>query len=474
MLSHSVDIIVACLPLIGYLPVLWPIGQVWWLLWQHLSGPPASTGRSREPIPGETEAPPCPACAAEQAAGASVSRPPEPPPRIEQTRGRPREVDTSHHYCPNEACDYYGWVDRGNIRANGHPNGGAWRQLECVVCGKCFMETHGTLFYGRCLAPQTIWRVLKALAEGLGIQGTARVFDLDPNTVEGLLADAAQHLTAVSRYLIHELHLSQVQVDEMWALLGRRDVDPETQQKSRGVRWVWAAIDPVSKLLLATIIGDRSETSAQRLIHAVVALLAPGCVPLFLSDQWSPYAKALLTHFGHWVEVPRRFKRGRPPKPRWRPLPGLQYAQVVKQRIKGRVVGVTQRVVYGDLETVQAMLTQSGVGAVINTAFIERVNLGLRQLIAPLARKVITLAKTERGLDSRLALGQAYYNFCLPHHALRQPLPEPQPTKGTGSPKKWHSRTPAMAAGVTDHIWKMEELLLFRVPPWQQPTQTAA
>lgn len=474
MLSHSVDIIVACLPLIGYLTVLWPLGQVWWLLWQQLSGPLASTGSSREPIPGETKPPPCPACAAEQAADASVSGPPEPPPRIEQTRGRPREVNTSHHYCPEEGCDYYGWIGRGNIRANGHPNGGRWRQLECVACEKCFMETHGTIFYGRRLAPETIWRVLKALAEGLGIQGTARVFDLDPNTVEGLLADAAQHMTAVSRYLIHDLHLSQVQVDEMWALLGRQDVDAETQQKSRGVRWIWAAIDPVSKLLLATIIGDRSETSAQRLIHAVVALLAPGCAPLFLSDQWAPYATALLTHFGHWVEVPRRFKQGRPPKPRWRPLPTLQYAQVVKQRVKGRVVGVTQRVVYGDLESVQALLTSSGVGQVINTAFIERLNLGLRQLIAPLARKVISLAKTERGLDSRLALGQAYYNFCLPHHALRQPLPEPQPTKGAGSPKKWQQRTPAMAAGVTDHIWTMEELLLFRVPPWQQSPQTAA
>jgi len=80
----------------------------------------------------------------------------------------------------------------------------------------------------------------------------------------------------------------------------------------------------VSKADLATIIGDRSETSAQRLIHTVVALLAPDCLPLFLSDQWSPYAIALLTHFGHWVEVPHRFKRSRPPKPRWRPLPGLQ------------------------------------------------------------------------------------------------------------------------------------------------------
>lgn len=95
--------------------------------------------------------------------------------------------------------------------------------------------------------------------------------------------------------------------------------------------------------------------------------------------------------------------------------------------------------------------------------------------MAALGRKVISLAKTDDGLRAQLSLWRAYYNFCLPHSALRLPLPGPLPTKGNGSPKKWQQRTPAMAAGSTDRIWHMEQLLLFRVPPWPsaQPAQTA-
>jgi len=148
-------------------------------------------------------------------------------------------------------------------------------------------------------------------------------------------------------------------------------------------------------------------------------------------QAWAPYATALLTHFGHWVAVPRRYSRGRRPKPRWRPLPALQYAQVVKQRAQGRVVGVTYRVVYGSLETVTTLLQRSGVGQVINTAFIERFNLTLRQHVAALGRKVTSLAQSEAGLENQLALCRAYYNFCLPHAALQLLLPAPQPWRRT-------------------------------------------
>ena len=329
------------------------------------------------------------------------------------------------------------------------------------------METSGTIFFGKQASPEVIWCALKALAEGLGIRSTARVFDVEPNTVEAWLRQAAKHMEAVSGYLLHDLNLQQVQIDELWALLGRRDVN-EKQEKRKGKRWVWVGIDPISKLWLATVVGDRSQEYAQLLIHAIALLLAPGCMPLFLSDQWSPYAIALLTHYGHWVPVPRRHRLGRPPKPRWQPLPDLQYAQVVKQREKGRVVAVTHKIVYGSMVVIETVLQHSGVGKVINTAFIERLNLSIRQHVAALARKVLQLAKTETGLRQQLALGQSYYNFCLPHSTLRLLLPEQQPTRGTGSPKKWQQRTPAMAANLTDQVWKLEALLLFRVPPWQQ------
>jgi hypothetical protein len=223
----------------------------------------------------------------------------------------------------------------------------------------------------------------------------------------------------------------------------------------------------VSKLLLAIDVGDRTLAMAQRVVHQVAQVLAPGCVPLFLTDGFKEYRTALLAHFGHWVQLPRRQAAGPAPKPRWMPLPALLYAQVVKQYRRRRVVHVRHRVVFGTLARVNQVLAATGWQ--INTAFIERVNLTIRQHVAAVGRRVMTLCKGEDGLRHQLALYQTYYNFCLPHASLRQPLPQPEPTKGSGSAKRWRLRTPAMAAGVTDHVWTLREVLLFRVPPWPQP-----
>ena len=84
-------------------------------------------------------------------------------------------------------------------------------------------------------------------------------------------------------------------------------------------------------------------------------------------------------------------------------------------------------------------------------------------------RSLTTLCKGEDGLRQQLALYHVYHNFCLPHASLRVPLPQPLPTNGTGSAKRWQPQTPAMAAGLTDHVWTLREVLHFRVPPWPQP-----
>ena len=101
----------------------------------------------------------------------------------------------------------------------------------------------------------------------------------------------------------------------------------------------------------------------------------------------------------------------------------------------------------------------------------NRLNLDLRQHVAAIGRRVATLCKGEDGVRQQLALFQTYHNFCLPHASLRQPLPQPLPTKGTGSAKHWRPCTPAMAAGLTDHVWTLREILLYRVPPWPQPAR---
>ncbi len=80
-----------------------------------------------------------------------------------------------------------------------------------------------------------------------------------------------------------------------------------------------------------------------------------------------------------------------------------------------------------------------------------------------LSRKVLSFSKDWTWLEKHLWLSLAYYHFVLPHESLRRLIP--QPTRGSGSPKKWQAVTPAMAAGLTDHMWTMEALLSYRVPP---------
>src|SRR5262245_49542659 len=173
--------------------------------------------KAKHPFAGLTTKPDCEACepAREPAA------PPSPPPPLllASRRGRPRELDIHTHYCPTKTCPYYGWTRRGNIRANGHPGGGPWRQLHCIVCETYFLETHGTLFYGKTHAAEGIVRVVAALAEGLGRRAVARVFALDPNTVLAWSGEAAAQLKAFSRFLLREVQVRQVQLDELFAVL---------------------------------------------------------------------------------------------------------------------------------------------------------------------------------------------------------------------------------------------------------------
>ena len=175
----------------------------------------------------------------------------------------------------------------------------------------------------------------------------------------------------------------------------------------------------------------------------------------------------LLTHFGQWVQPPRRQAQGPAPKPRWVPQPTLLYAQVVKKRRRRRLVHVTQRIVYGTLARAEQILKRTGWQ--ISTAFVERLNLTIRQHVAAIGRRVITIAKSDSGLYHQLSLFQLYYNVCLPHDGLRRPRSLFDALRGGHSTPRGQARTPAMAAGITDHVWSLREALLLRVPPWPQP-----
>jgi transposase-like protein len=337
---------------------------------------------------GLTKRPHCALCERETA-------PPHPPapvppsPMLPTTR-RPRTVDTSMHFCPHTDCDYRGWLGLHNLRANGHPSGGPWRQFHCTACNGYFPEHHGTLFYGKQAAVELIVRVLACLAEGLGIRATARVFEVAPNTVLHWLGEAAEHLRAFSASVLCNLHVNQLQLDELYAVLrevkaGDLSETEAIERLERSPYWVWTAMDPESKLLLVIDVGTRSQAMAQRVVHQVVQVLAPGCVPLFLTDGFRDYMTAFLAHFGYWLHPERRQDTGPMPTPRWMPLPQLLYAQVVKSYRRRRIVGVKHRVVFGTQLAIEQVLTACGWR--INTAFVERLNLDIRvRRVKPLRR----------------------------------------------------------------------------------------
>jgi IS1 family transposase len=313
--------------------------------------------------------------------------------------------------------------------------------------------------------------VLACLAAGLGIRATARVCEVDPNTVLQWLVEAAEHLQAFTRYFLCDVHVEQLQLDELYAVIralrtGQISASDAIERLEPSRLWVWIAMDPVSKLLLVIEVGPRTLEMAQRVVHHVVGVLAPGCAPAWLSDGFRAYLPAILSHFGWWVHPERRQDKGPGPKPRWMPRPGLLYAQVVKQYRRQRVVGGQHRVVFGTREMAQQVL--AACGWTIHTSFIERLNLDMRQRVAAIGRRVNTLCQGADGLQQQLALFHVYHNFVLPHASLRQPLRVPESTHGSGSAKVWRPRPPAMVAGVTDHVWSLQEVLMFKVPPWPQ------
>src|SRR6516162_2580118 len=166
---------------------------------------------------------------------------------------------------------------------------GPWRQFYCTACESYFLETHGTPFHGKRIAPDKLVWAVGALAEGLGIRAVARVFEVDPNTVLAWLVEVAEHAAAFSQYFLHDVRVTQVQLDELFALLsavktGEVSDAEAIQRLARSPQWVWGALDPVTKLLLTIDVGDRTLAMAQRVVHQVVQVLAPGCVPLFLTD----------------------------------------------------------------------------------------------------------------------------------------------------------------------------------------------
>ena len=375
-------------------------------------------------------------------------------------------MDWETLYCPNKHCRCYGLpFRRGQLVKNGSSHGQP--QALCKSCGGSVTLSYATAYYGLESEPAIFEAAVRALAEGNSIRATGRIFQVDKDTVCDCLTRAALHCRSVVLHLWNGLHVAECQLDERWSFVHTKEAHlpyAKVLCDSDGDAWVWLAFAPIWRVVLAFVVGRRTQESADLLLGRLKDV-TDGHVPFFTSDQLPTDEEALLRVDGAWVQPERRGGRGRFPHPRRVPTADLLYAQVVKVRANGHVTEVKTRVVFGSPERVAAYLAGSPASGTINTSFVERDNLTQRQSNRRLARKTNGFSKDIAWLEKQLWLSTAYYHLVLPHHRLRQPLASPEATRGTGSSRYWKPVTPAMAAGITDHVWTTPELLSCRVPP---------
>lgn len=210
-----------------------------------------------------------------------------------------------------------------------------------------------------------------------------------------------------------------------------------------------------TKLLISHHEGGRSTEDATELLNDFESKRSnTSPIPLFSSDDWDSFELGLLNVYGS-LEQPPYCGIGRKPLPILVPPEDLKYAQVCKKVEKGQVVEVRQCVVFGDAEEILRLFGADS-GGCINTSYIERINLTIRNSIARFIRKGMNSSKSALMHSRAVDFFQAWYNLVKPHKSLRLMV-------NCGN-KRWLQRTPAMAQKLTDHIWTLKELLTFRVP----------
>ncbi len=250
----------------------------------------------------------------------------------------------------------------------------------------------------------------------------------------------------------------EIQVDEKWGYVATQEAncDPaDPLDRLRGDDWDHTAVDPESRLLLAWVPGKRDGATCERLIRQVHDRTGGRTDVLLSSDEHAPYETAIGEVYGVSTPRPRRPGPGRPPKPVKVVPADLCYATVRKRREKGRVVEVVQTLVFGTLDLLGGMLRRSTVSTTINTSFVERNNATDRHQNSRKRRKTYGFSKA-LGMHRAASYFIGYsYNFCWPVRTLRV-------RQGEGP---WQGRTPAMAAGLSDHVWSTKEWITYPAKP---------
>src|SRR5262244_1051187 len=299
-----------------------------------------------------------------------------------------------------------------------------------MACDRELSAREGTLMVRSKLPEDTVIRLVKCQRWGVCDEGTADICAVALKTVHRFQYVAAQRAETHHGQVVREVAVPGVQLDEAHSKL-----------RPRQVAWIHTALAMGSWFLLWVDSGPRTQEQAATLVAQVVARVRE--VPLFLTDGWKAYRPALLHVLGVVYRRRRRGPVGRKPKPRLVAPKHLFYAQVVKVRNPaGQVVEVSRRVVFGGPRRFVKQLSIRQLGTTIQTAFMERWYGTLRGLVAPLRRRTRCLSWSRTRHQGKVWLVVSLYNFVMPPKSLRQ----------GGTPC-----TPAMAIGLTDHVWSYRE-----------------
>ena len=350
--------------------------------------------------------------------------------------------------CANPECQLYGLSKQGNLKVRKMYGKDNIRYLGCSECGEEFSERKGTALWNSKIAESKAISIAEHLSEGNSNKSTARLVGSDVETVRRMGKRIRRHGRAFHDQQVKGLACTTIEADERWGFAGSKD-----QQN-----WEGEILDPQSKLVIEQVQGERNEQMAEKLLQGAKSRLQTPDETVLMSDGWPPYATCFPKVFGRPYQPPRSHRRGRPPKHRYRISRKQAHVQVVKQRQGNRVVQVDIRMAHGYKPRVQQELTRLGYNKA-NTSAIERRNGTARSMDSYSIRKSIAFARTDQAKTARGVWAMNVYNWVRPHRSLRQPLPIPQ------GRKLYQPRTPAMAAGLTDHIWSVKDILTHQVFP---------
>jgi transposase-like protein len=350
-------------------------------------------------------------------------------------------MDASKQFCPNLDCKARGQVGEGNIVIHSRKR----PRYRCKTCGKTFSAKEGTMFAGLRKPTEVIVIVVTLLAYGCPVQAIVHAFELDERTVASWRDRAGKHCER-----LHQARVEQGQLD-----LGHVQADEIRVKGRQMIAWMGLSLMVSTRLWLGGVVSLRRDTSlADRMIRQVRACSQAACALLICTDGWAAYPGSIKRAFRE--KVKKTAGRGRACLVTW---PQLCIATVIKRSENKRVVEVTRKMTLGTLQQASELLQVSLGGSVLNTAFIERFNGTMRERLASLTRKCRHAAQRLQALETGMYLIGCTYNWCFPHHELSS-------AKHVGS-----ACTPAMAAGLTDHVWSVGEVLNYKVAPpvWVEP-----